>query len=80
MDELIKAKNDVITEDIRFDSFCIFFEKLPEWWISNKKLSLVTLNKNFTSILNQIKANQHGDKFNSLKAGAESIDFSSLTD
>jgi hypothetical protein len=79
MDELIKAKNDVITEDIRFDSFCVFFEKLPEWWISNKKLSLVTLNKNFTSILNQIKANQHGDKFNSLKAGAESIDFSEFT-
>jgi hypothetical protein len=79
MDELIKVKNDVITEDIRFDSFCIFFEKLPVWWVENKKLSLATLNKNFTSILNQIKASQNGDKFNSLKAGAESIDFSEFT-
>jgi hypothetical protein len=78
MDELIKVKNDVITDDIRFDSFCIFFEKLPEWWISNKRLSLVTLNKNFTSILNQIKASQN-DKYSSLQQGAESIDFSGLT-
>jgi hypothetical protein len=77
MDELIKVKNDVITEDIRFDSFCIFFEKLPSWWTVNKKLSLPTLNKNFTSILNQIKSSQN-DKYSSLQQGAESIDFSDL--
>ena len=41
MDELIKVKNEVITENIRFDSFCIFFEKLPSWWTENKKLSLL---------------------------------------
>ena len=75
MDELIKRKNEVITEEIRFDSFCIFFEKLPSWWIENKKLSLATLNKNFTNILNQIKSSQN-DKYSSLQQGAESIDFS----
>ena len=79
MDELIKVKNEVITENIRFDSFCIFFEKLPVWWTENKKLSLPTLNKNFTSILNEIKSSQN-DKYSSLQSGAESIDFSSLTD
>lgn len=78
MDELIKVKNEVITENIRFDSFCIFFEKLPSWWTENKKLSLPTLNKNFTSILNQIKSSQN-DKYSSLQQGAESIDFSDLT-
>lgn len=78
MDELIKVKNEVITENIRFDSFCIFFEKLPVWWTENKKLSLPTLNKNFTSILNQIKSSQN-DKYSSLQQGAESIDFSDLT-
>lgn len=75
MDELIKLKNEVITEEIRFDSFCIFFEKLPSWWVENKKLSLATLNKNFTNILNQIKSSQN-DKYSSLQQGAESIDFS----
>jgi len=79
MDELIKVKNEVITENIRFDSFCIFFEKLPVWWTENKKLSLPTLNKNFTSILNQIKSSQN-DKYSSLQQGAESIDFSGFTD
>jgi hypothetical protein len=78
MDELIKVKNEVITENIRFDSFCIFFEKLPVWWTENKKLSLPTLNKNFTNILNQIKSSQN-DKYSSLQQGAESIDFSDLT-
>ena len=77
MDELINRKNEVITEEIRFNSFCIFFEKLPSWWIENKKLSLATLNKNFTSILNQIKSSQN-DKYSSLQQGAESIDFSDL--
>lgn len=78
MDKLIKEKNEVVTEEIRFDSFCIFFEKLPIWWTENRKLSLVTLNKNFTNILNQIKTGQN-DKYNSLKQGAESIDFSGFT-
>lgn len=77
MDELINRKNEVITEEIRFNSFCIFFEKLPSWWIENKKLSLATLNKNFTNILNQIKSSQN-DKYSSLQQGAESIDFSDL--
>ena len=77
MDELINRKNQVITEEIRFNSFCIFFEKLPSWWIENKKLSLATFNKNFTSILNQIKSSQN-DKYSSLQQGAESIDFSDL--
>ena len=68
--------------DMKFDYPELVKHNIPEWWIENGNITLPTINKSFSKILNQIKSSNAGKKRDSYSKAAESIssiDFSKLT-
>ena len=75
-------KNIDVTDESISSTVKLIFNNIPEWWIENGNITLPTINKSFSKILNQIKSSNAGKKRDSYSKAAESIssiDFSKLT-
>lgn len=68
--QLVKAMNNrgtEVTDQSKTDTFKVFFENIPNWWVENS-FTLTSINKNFATIINQIKSNGNGKGNNYIKA------------
>ena len=78
VDAMKKREGVEVTKEATIDTFQFFFNNLPKWWVESKNISLTTINKNFTKILNEIKTTKN-DKYSKTAVESESIDFSRFT-
>jgi hypothetical protein len=65
------------------DSFEIILKNMPDWWIENSQISLTTINKNFSKIIDQIKRNatsKKSDSYSKARESASRINFSKFTE
>lgn len=79
IERAMKARGTDLTNDSRIESFKLFFNNLPEWWVQHN-MSLPSLNKNFENVLAKIKNGNNGNKFARAYQQAASADFSELAD
>jgi hypothetical protein len=84
-DKLTKAMKDKdvnVNNDSLFETFQFFFDNIPDWWVDNGNITLTTINKSFTKILNQIKSENNGrnksDSYSKAAESATAIDFDKL--
>jgi len=64
--QLVQAMNNrgtEVTDQSKTDTFKMFFESIPTWWVENS-FTLASINKNFATIINQIKTNGNSTKGN----------------
>tara|TARA_R110002020_G_scaffold44348_10_gene128036 strand:- start:9231 stop:9881 length:651 start_codon:yes stop_codon:yes gene_type:complete len=81
LEKAIKERNtEPFTPDLLHKTFCVFFEKIPDWWKENA-FTLTSINKNFSKILNQIKlsANGKSNNYASATRKVESLDFEKIS-
>ena len=81
IEKAMKSRETEVTDESLKQTFILIFENIPEWWVDNGNITLTTINKNFTKILNQIKSNNGTKKRDSYSKAAESvsgIDYDSL--
>ena len=83
LEKAMVANNTDITRESLITTLQTFFIKIDDWWRDSGNMSITSINKHFTRILNQIKANKNnnGKKRDSYsKAGekASSINFDKL--
>jgi hypothetical protein len=73
VEKAMKDRKTQVTDENLADTFKLIFENLPEWWVESGNITLTTISKNFTKILNQIKANNGAKKKDSYSKAAESV-------
>lgn len=82
LEKAMKEKEVEINDESLMGTFQFFFENIPAWWVDNGNITLTTINKNFTKILNQIKTDNHGrkksDSYSKAAESATAIDFDKL--
>jgi hypothetical protein len=81
VEKAMRDRNTEVTEESIKQTFKIIFENLPEWWVDSGNITLTTISKSFTKILNQIKTNNGAKKRDSYSKAVESvgvIDYDSL--
>ena len=62
IEKAMKTRGTEITYETKSDTFKMFFTSIPQWWVDNS-YSLNSINKNFATIINQIKTNGKGNNF-----------------
>lgn len=73
LEKAMKDKKTIVTDDGIKETFKIVFSNIPDWWVDSGNITLTTINKNLTKILNQIKSNNGTKKRDSYSKAAESI-------
>jgi predicted CopG family antitoxin len=73
VEKAMENRDTQVTDESLSDTFKLIFENLPEWWVDSGNITLTTISKNFTKILNQIKANNGATKKDSYSKAAESV-------
>jgi len=77
----MKNRSTEVTDESLSDTFKLIFENIPDWWVDSGNITLPSISKNFTTVLNQIKSNNGAKKRDSYSKAAESvsgIDYDSL--
>jgi len=79
---MIERTNQEPNDEGVLNSFQLFFENIPDWWINQGQATLNKVNKNYDTILNQIKS-KNGKKRDSYQKSSEQVgevDFTKLTE
>ena len=81
LEKIILNKGLKLSDEILKETFILFFERIDGWWLENKLISLPTINKSFTKILNQIKPKNGESKYSKAKKQSISqIDFNKIAE
>ena len=83
VENAMKNKETEVTDENLVKTFKIIFENLPEWWVESGNITLPTISKSFTKILNQIKSNNNAggkkrDSYSKAAEGVAGIDYDKL--
>ena len=73
----MKTRGTEITYETKSDTFKMFFTSIPQWWVDNS-YSLNSINKNFATIINQIKTNGKGNNFKKAIRETTDADYSDI--
>ena len=79
--KLMKKKDWEVTDESITTTFQTFFERIPDWWQQNS-FTLLSINKHFDKIWDQIKNNNNGkrtDKFATANLQDGDIDYTEFT-
>lgn len=81
LEKIILNKGLKLSDETLKETFILFFERIDGWWLENKLISLPTINKSFTKILNQIKPKNGESKYSKAKEQSISqIDFNKIAE
>jgi hypothetical protein len=73
LEKVILNKKIDLNDKVIKETFILYIENIDGWWLENKLISLPTINKSFSKILNQMKPKNAGESKYS-KAAKQSID------
>lgn len=77
IEKAMKTRGTEITYETKSDTFKMFFTSIPQWWVDNS-YSLNSINKNFATIINQIKTNGKGNNFKKAIRETTDADYSDI--
>lgn len=77
IEKAMKVRGTEINSETKADTFKMFFKSIPQWWVENS-YSLTSINKNFATIINQIKTNGKANHFNKAIRETNDADYSDI--